>query len=102
MRYLLLLLTVLSGAAMAGPGDSAPRANQASSPSSQSGTRLPGDSEHIPAGIGTNVPPQIANRTHHVRRQEALQHAQGVIASREQLRADALAGQLRRPDCSFF
>ena len=97
MRYVLLLVTALSGVAMAGSSDSAPRAGQVRPPATQTGTRLPGGSEHIPAGIGTNVPPQLANRTHHARRQDALQHAQGVISSREQMRADALARAASAP-----
>jgi len=99
MKYVLLLLAALSGAAIAGPGESSGSraAPAAANAPARSETRLPGGSEHIPAGIGTNVAPQVANRTHHARRQDALQHAQGVIASREQMRADALARAASAP-----
>ncbi len=95
IRSAALIALALAGSVMAAtpsvgadPGKSKPTSNKA--PQKSSGSQLPGGTEHIPAGVGTATPPAVANRTHHARRQDALQHAQTVINSREQLRDKAV------------
>lgn len=101
--------TVLTALALAGSviaatpsaggdsGKSKPSASLSKAPQKSSGSQLPGGTEHIPAGVGTATPPALANRTHHARRQDALQHAQTVINSREQLRSQGPANAATPP-----
>ena len=89
IRSATLLACLLAGSVMAATPSAGDGGDKNGKPNNSSGNRLPGGSEHIPAGLGTNTPPAQANRTHHARRQDALQHAQTVIVSREQLRDKA-------------
>ena len=93
-RYLVLTALLLAGAGMAaepvavGPSGKS-KTNSSKAPQKTSGSQLPGGTEHIPAGAGTLTPPNVANRSHHARRQDALVHAQSAIVSRDQLREQA-------------
>jgi hypothetical protein len=82
-------LALAASAVMAAPPSAGEGGPKNAKPTRSAGSQLPGGTEHIPAGVGTATPPALANRTHHARRQDALQHAQTVINSREQLRDKA-------------
>ena len=73
------------------PAAQAPAAQQtaaASGANSSKNIQLPGGTQRIP---GVNP------KSHHVRRQEALQHAQWVISMRQQWRAEAAAKAATAP-----
>jgi len=99
MRHVLILIAALSGAAMAAPPEPSPHQSprQGAGVVRNNEVHLPGGSGRISAGVGTASAPQQANRTHHARRQDALQHAQGVISTREQMRADAMSKAASAP-----
>ena len=115
IRCAFLSVCLLTGSVLAAtPAPSRP-SGQTPPPASGSRVELPGGTQRIQAGVGMTAPtsPQQAaptslqqaaptlsqqlNRSHHVRRQEALQHAQGVTASREQLRAQSAAKPASAP-----
>lgn len=103
IRCAFLSLGLLAGAVLAAPPVPSKPVDQTPPPAAGSGSRveLPGGTQRIRAGAGAATPTSGApapaasaaqqqfNRSHHVRRQEALQHAQGVITSKEQLRSGA-------------
>lgn len=97
IRSTAFMVLVLAGSVMAATPSAGEGASKNGKPNKTSGSQLPGGTEHIPAGVGTATPPAVANRTHHARRQDALQHAQTVINTREQLREKAINNAATAP-----
>ena len=99
IRCALLSVCLLGGSVLAGPPAQTSQGAGNANPGQRVGNevRLPGGVGRIPAGAGTTVPPAQANPTHHVRRQDALRHAQGAVASREQMRGQAAANAASAP-----